>query len=138
MAFRYGDKPKDCVEAGRCGGKSGVVTIYPDDDHTELQVFCDQDTDGGGWLVFQRRQNGPVHFYRHWSMYKQGFGSLFGEFWLGLDALHMLTSRQSHDLRVDLVKFDGTRGYASFSNFVISSSSNNYRLRFENFTGGNA
>ncbi|XP_070194457.1 microfibril-associated glycoprotein 4-like [Littorina saxatilis] len=131
-------KPKDCVEAGRCGGKSGVVTIYPDDDNTGLQVYCDQDTEGGGWLVFQRRQNGSVDFYRKWNMYKHGFGSLDGEFWLGLDALHVLTSRQIQDLRVDLMKFDGTRGNASFSNFVISDSSDNYRLHFDGFTGGKA
>jgi hypothetical protein len=33
--------------------------------------------------VFQYRFNGSVDFYRNFSDYERGFGSLDGEFWLG-------------------------------------------------------
>ncbi|XP_070173534.1 ficolin-2-like [Littorina saxatilis] len=127
------DKKKNCQEET----KRGVVTIYPDNS-TPLQVYCDQDTDGGGWTVFQRRQDASVDFFRNWTSYQSFFGDLTGNFWLGLDALHMLTSRQRYELRVDLMLWNGTMGYATYSNFTISNSSDNYRLTYGSFTRGTA
>ena len=52
--------------------------------------------------MFQRRLDGSVDFYRLWNDYKHGFGDLCGEFWLGLDKIHRLTSGVNNVLRVDL------------------------------------
>ncbi|XP_013792457.2 techylectin-5A-like [Limulus polyphemus] len=49
-------------------------------------VYCDMDTDGGGWTVIQRRGNhgNPKdYFFRPWADYKVGFGDIQKEFWLG-------------------------------------------------------
>ncbi|XP_061459981.1 ficolin-1-like isoform X2 [Rhineura floridana] len=70
---------------------SGWYTIYPQD-CVPLTVLCDMDTDGGGWIVFQRRVDGSVDFYRDWDSYKRGFGSQLTEFWLGNDNINLLTS----------------------------------------------
>ena len=41
--------------------------------------------------VFQRRQDGSVDFYRNWADYKNGFGNLEREFWLGKKECNDLT-----------------------------------------------
>ncbi|XP_069097566.1 ficolin-1-like isoform X3 [Pleurodeles waltl] len=82
---------KNCKELQERGTiMSGWYTIYPEGCKA-LTVLCDMDTDGGGWIVFQRRWDGSVDFFRDWNSYKRGFGSQMTEFWLGNDNLHWLT-----------------------------------------------
>ena len=71
--------------------KSGVYMINIPITTTELNVYCDQNTDGGGWLVFQRRKDRSVDFCQNWSECKKGFSEIKGEFWLGNDNLNLLT-----------------------------------------------
>ena len=69
-------------------------------------------TDGGGWTVLQRRLDGSADFDRGWESYKNGFGDLNGEFWLGNDNLHRLTAVGDVTMRVDLEDFEGDIRYA--------------------------
>jgi hypothetical protein len=111
-----------------------VYTIDPDGFGT-FKVWCDMQN-GRGWKVFQRRQEGSVYFYRGWSDYKVGFGNLTGEFWLGLDKIHRLTTSTTQKfLRVDMWDFDGTHAYAKYNNFSVASESDSYKLIVGNFSG---
>lgn len=104
-----------------------------------FQVYCDMKTDGGGWAVFQRRQDGSVDFFRGWEDYKNGFGDLNGEFWLGLDKIHRLTNAsgngQQNTLRFDLRDQEGNKRYAKYSTFQVAGSSTNYRLSVAGYSG---
>ena len=100
-----------------------------------FQVYCDQDTDGGGWIVFQRRQDGSIDFYRGWNSYQFGFGQRQGEFWLGLESLHHLTTSESSELRIDLQDTAGEKRYAQYSTFVVGSDSGHYVLTSDGYTG---
>ncbi|XP_038061061.1 microfibril-associated glycoprotein 4-like [Patiria miniata] len=111
---------------------SGVYTIYPEGvGNGGLRIYCDMETDGGGWIVFQRRQDGSVDFYRKWTEYQSGFGDLSGEFWLGNDNLVSLTSNDSHgtwELRVDLEDWEGNTAWAKYSDFQISPGEYNLNI----------
>ena len=93
------------------------------------------ETDGGGWTVFQRRQDGSVDFYRNWTDYENGFGNLTGEFWLGLGKINRLTKEQSNTLRVDLGDFDGNTSYAQYTTFSVGNSTTEYTLTVGGYSG---
>ena len=102
-----------------------------------IAVFCDQTTAGGGWLVFQKRLDGSMDFYRGWVEYKRGFGSLIGEFWLGLDNIHRLTRGGNYKLRVDLEDFAGSITFAEYNSFKVASEGEKYRLEVAHYSGLN-
>uniref|UniRef100_G3MTV1 Fibrinogen C-terminal domain-containing protein n=1 Tax=Amblyomma maculatum TaxID=34609 RepID=G3MTV1_AMBMU len=90
-------QPRHCNDLLHGGQQqSGVYTVF----HTAAgpsgqRVYCDMDTDGGGWTVVQRRGqfgNSVYHFYRNWTEYANGFGDPANEYWIGNQALHALTS----------------------------------------------
>ena len=93
------------------------------------------ETDGGGWTVFQRRQDGSVNFNKNWAEYEKGFGNLTGEFWLGLSKIHRLTQGEINTLRVDFGGFDGSIGYAKYSAFNIGNETSHYTLTVGGHSG---
>ena len=92
-------------------------------------------SDGGGWTVFQRRQDGSVDFYRGWNDYKSGFGQLAAEFWLGNDKIHRLTAARPSSLRVEVEDWNGVRAYAKYGKFNIGDEQAKYRLKVGSYSG---
>ncbi|XP_069138891.1 angiopoietin-related protein 7-like [Argopecten irradians] len=114
------------------GYSSGVYHIKPTDD--TIVAYCDMDRTDGPWTVIQRRINGDVDFYRNWTEYKNGFGDLLGNFWIGNDKLHQLTATP-RVLRVELGAWNGTTGFAKYSRFQVASEDLNYKILVEEFSG---
>jgi angiopoietin 2 len=63
--------------------------------HESVKVYCEFENNRA-WTVVQRRNDGSVDFNRNWQEYKIGFGSLDGEFWLGLENMHKLTQKLNY------------------------------------------
>ncbi|KAK0065254.1 BpFREP21.1, partial [Biomphalaria pfeifferi] len=100
-----------------------------------LKVMCDTKTDGGGWIIFQRRINGKVDFYRGWKEYRDGFGDYnIGEFYLGNENIFKLTSTGQFDLRIDLV-FNNVKYFAQYKDFKILSETEKYKLQIRDYSG---
>ena len=112
----------------------GVYAIKPDN-LSAFDVFCDQTTAGGGWTVFQKREDWSVNFFLYWKDYKRGFGDLSGEFWLGNDKIHLLTSDDNQELRVDLEDFEGNTAYAEYDKFGVLSENDKYKLILGSYSG---
>ena len=117
----------------KSGNKTNdIYKINPDDDGN-FAVMCDMN--GGGWTVFQHRYDGSVDFYLGWTEYKEGFGNLSGEFWLGLEQLHRITTSGKYKLRIDLQDFKGNKKFAEYSSFNIGNEQDGFRLSIGAFSG---
>ncbi|GBO21995.1 Techylectin-5A, partial [Araneus ventricosus] len=135
-------RPMDCEEVLRRGhNESGIYTIWPRNRimaDRSLDVFCDMDTDGGGWTVIQRRGNfsRPAdYFFKDWSNYKIGFGDIEKDFWLGNDNIYFLTNQRPYSIRFDLQAVDGEKRHAHYDGFWIEDEGNKYRLHIEGYSG---
>ncbi|XP_073938607.1 tenascin-X isoform X3 [Castor canadensis] len=128
--------PRDCGEEMQNGAStSRTTTIFLNGNRERpLDVFCDMETDGGGWLVFQRRMDGQTDFWRDWEEYAHGFGNISREFWLGNEALHSLTQSGDYSMRVDLRAGDEAV-FAQYDSFRVDSAAENYRLHLEGYHG---
>jgi len=102
-----------------------------------IRVLCDTVTDGGNWIVIQRRTTGEVDFYRNWVQYVSGFGEVTGDHWLGLENIHTLCPpSRPCILRVDLKDPQYNNGqvvWAEYSSFSLKSYSDNYRLSISGY-----
>lgn len=80
-------------------------------------IICIMYVSGGGWTVIQRRQDGSVNFDRSWNEYKEGFGDLHTEYWLGNEHIHDLTSQGDYMLRIDLEDWSNKHKHALYQSF---------------------
>jgi len=130
---------RDCLAFRNAGYNiSGLYVINMKNLKT-AEVFCDQETDKGGWTVFQRRLNGKTEFNRDWLSYKEGFGNPQREFWLGNENIYLLTYQAEYprgsELRIDMEDWSRKKIFAKYSTFLLGSEEEKYRLFVKGFSG---
>ncbi|XP_062854550.1 fibrinogen C domain-containing protein 1-like [Trichomycterus rosablanca] len=134
-------RPRDCSDIYASGQhQDGIYSIFPSHYPSGFQVYCDMSTDVGGWTVFQRRKDGSVNFYRDWDAYREGFGKITGEHWLGLKRIHALTIQANYELRIDLEDFENSTSFAQYGSFGVGLFSvdpedDGYPLSIANYSG---
>ena len=86
--------------------------------------------------MFQRRRNGQESFNRNWEEYKNGFGNLKWEFWLGNEKIHCLTfATCCAELRIDMGDNTGRKAHAIYDYFAIESERTKYKIHLGACTG---
>ncbi|OXA46109.1 Angiopoietin-4 [Folsomia candida] len=100
------------------------------------RIICDKE-----WVIIQRRGTPTppgmerTNFERFWIDYENGFGSLGGDFSLGLKAIHELTVEGFTQLKMDLEDWDGVKRYAMYDVFKVAGAQDKYRLKIAGYTG---
>uniref|UniRef100_A0A8C2WN06 Fibrinogen C-terminal domain-containing protein n=1 Tax=Cyclopterus lumpus TaxID=8103 RepID=A0A8C2WN06_CYCLU len=134
-------RPRDCSDVLASGiSQDGVYSVFPTHDPDGFMVYCDMSTDGGGWTVIQRREDGSVNFFRDWQAYRDGFGRTTGEHWLGLQRMYSLTRSGGYELRIDMADFDNATAFALYWDFSVGRDSVNpeadgYPLDVDQYSG---
>ena len=101
-----------------------------------VDAYCDMTTDGGGWIVIQRkRKDNVVSFNKNWTDYEEGFGDLNTDFWYGLKIIHSLTQRGQWEMRLDYQYENKQWSYLHYNQFSVGSASKEYPLTVGGFTG---
>lgn len=85
-----------------------------------------------------RRIDGSVDFSQKWTGYRDGFGNYAagGEFWLGLEKIHQMTTGATYRLRVEFETSVTESWYsADYSSFVVDSKATAYKLHIGGYSG---
>ncbi|XP_071954168.1 fibrinogen-like protein A [Antedon mediterranea] len=129
-------RSKDCGEMleNDPSAPSGDYLIQPNDREPEFRVYCDMRKDGG-WTVIQRREDGSENFYLNWGNYREGFGKVYSEFWLGNEQIHRITSDGSFELLVEMTDHLDEMKFARYSHFRVGSEKSNYLIRISGYNG---
>ena len=136
MSMIYHSFPLQIMIASNYSSETGLYEIKDPcagdrkfiDNYAKIHVRCDMETDGGGWIVIQRRNaNGTVNFTRNWEDYVNGFGDLDGDFWIGLGSMHEFTTKQEVELQVTIWNENETITW-NYQTFKVGDAENNYRV----------
>ena len=78
--------------------------------------------------MIQKRFDGSIDFDRNWADYKNGFGDVCGEYWLGNDVIHQLTSHFNYTLKIVLTDWDNVTKFILYTLFRVANEGDDYRL----------
>ncbi|ALC39011.1 maker454 [Drosophila busckii] len=125
-------KPDSCL------GQPSGLNVIKVANSTPFIVSCDSSLIDQGWTVVLRRVNGKENFGRNWLQYREGFGDLSSNFFIGLDKLHLLTQSQPHELYIYMQNLQNETSYARYDNFLIGNEDQLYEIRSLSAFRGNA
>ncbi|XP_037723604.1 fibroleukin-like [Drosophila subpulchrella] len=109
----------------RCpiGSESGIYRVKIPG-LRNFEAACNEE----GWMTIQRRIDGSENFTRDWESYKNGFGDVRKEFFIGLEKLYQMTDQRHCELKIILGDANGTTKYAYYDDFRIGNEEASYEI----------
>ena len=92
----------------------------------------------GGRTIIQSRVNAQIDFYRNWTDYRDGFGSMPSDFWIGLEKIYQITRNRSFELRFYMSLQNRTYYQQRYYDFHLSNEQDGYEFSYSSsaFGGG--
>ncbi|KAK6179318.1 hypothetical protein SNE40_011707 [Patella caerulea] len=143
----YGDQCENIIVDCKDGRDRSVVPIkegrrsyiQPSANGPVIEVMCDFKW---GKTLLMRRTSlcKEVNFNRTWNEYVMGFGSIHGEYWLGLEnvfnIIQNFPTRDDNALNVILKVGNTPVSQCYYMGFKISNYSDNYAVSISFYSGG--
>ncbi|RUS83789.1 hypothetical protein EGW08_008447 [Elysia chlorotica] len=128
LKLEHSDKlfPTECTK-GMYVDPSFFPPPYVEISDVNPGVLCDYVTDGGGWIIIQKRPSVFTSFDRSWEEYKNGFGTFSEEYYMGNERIHEMTNRAQFELRIDLGYGEDLQ-YSQYASFKLGDESEGYTL----------
>ena len=83
------------------------------------------------YITFFFHTSGTVRFFRrNWEEFKNGFGNSGGEYYLGNELLHLLTTSEDYDYLVEAQSRDGDVRRKLIRKVRIESEEENYKIQY--------
>ena len=89
-----------------------------------------------GWIIIQRRVDASVSFERSWDEYVAGFGDVAGNFWLGLEEMHYLTTTCPMRVQIDVKLFNNASVSIPYEEFRVEDAASEYLLIVASYNSG--
>lgn len=117
----------ECSEGKASGYPSGIYDIQPSTSPTSFPVYCAM---GFGRIHILWRETSSMNFFRSWEEYRDGFGDVSGEFWLGLEYIHQITTSDVFEMRIEIRLHTGQKRKQKYNHFVVEGEEENYKMSF--------
>ena len=128
-------KHTSVLGGGDGGGGGGKISI------TDRLVLIIYDLNSNYIFVFlvsertiQRRISDSVDFDRDWDDYVNGFGDVDGNYWMGLEETHQLTTATNMSLDMNIETFEGEPFTLTLETFSVGNATSNYTMTFSGYS----
>ncbi|KAK7468159.1 hypothetical protein BaRGS_00036623, partial [Batillaria attramentaria] len=110
------------------GYGDGVYWILPTMTTQPFRVTCEMQYERTFVMI---RRDKILSFYRDWIEYREGFGDMAGDHWLGLKHIWELTNSRAYELIFEVFLLNGEWFQQSYRNFVVTDESENFSMSFK-------